>query len=287
MKKLLSLVVACLMLVSCFALTASAATEFTFTASAADEAGVFGLTFASPVALKKVGFTIDYDATKVVLLDADKNEVTGTSAGAYFTTEILGLHDTDKSKAFEGFFSVDVSATSNDGITDPGDMVTVYFKLVDGAKIEANPFAINSSYSKGYGGINCTGSKSTETYRISKGTAEGSIDWEALKPAVEEPTFSATAAGTTITCAGKVDATVSNYGVIFDTNAVGTRAQKYYGAMPGDTVLDYNGSTTFTFGDWDGTFEIVLEGVSAGSKTLNFFANDTIIADTTFTVVAE
>ncbi|MBE7018502.1 MAG: hypothetical protein E7413_01275 [Ruminococcaceae bacterium] len=102
--------------------------------------------------------------------------------------------------------------------------------------------------------------------------------------------FSATAAGTTITCAGKVDATVTNYGVEFtkESTVEGARAQKYYGAMDGDTVSDGNdGVTTFTFGNWDGTFEIVLENVHTGTKVLNFFANDTIIADTTFTVVVE
>ena len=108
-------------------------------------------------------------------------------------------------------------------------------------------------------------------------------------PIEEESDFDATIAGDVITCIGKVDATVSNYGVEFtaESTVEGARAQKYYGAMPGDTVKDYNGSTTFTFGDWDGTFEIILEGVHAGTKTLNFFANDTIIADTTFTVVVE
>lgn len=113
---------------------------------------------------------------------------------------------------------------------------------------------------------------------------------DARTPIVEEPDFSATAAGTTITCIGKVAATATNYGVEFtaESTVEGARAQKYYGAMDGDTVSDgAEGTTTFTFGDWDGSFVIVLEGVQAGSKTLNFFENDTIIADTTFTVVAE
>lgn len=99
-----------------------------------------------------------------------------------------------------------------------------------------------------------------------------------------ESPFSATAAGTTITCAGKVDATVDNYGVVFtaESTVEGARAQKYYGAMNGDTVKDYNGSTTFTFEGWDGTFEIILEGVHAGEKELDFFVNDTVIEDTNF-----
>ncbi|MBQ7950751.1 MAG: hypothetical protein IJ278_03430 [Clostridia bacterium] len=102
----------------------------------------------------------------------------------------------------------------------------------------------------------------------------------------EEPDFGASAEGTTITCFGKVAATATNYGVVFtkESTVEGARAQKYYGAMPGDTVKDYNGSTTFTFGDWDGSFEIILEGVHAGEKELDFFVDDTVIADTNFTV---
>lgn len=100
----------------------------------------------------------------------------------------------------------------------------------------------------------------------------------------EEPDFSATVAGTTITCAGKVDATVENYGVVFtaESTVEGARAQKYYGAMPGDTVKDFYGSTIFTFGEWDGSFEIILEGVHAGEKELDFFVNDTVIDKTNF-----
>ena len=106
----------------------------------------------------------------------------------------------------------------------------------------------------------------------------------------DESDFSATATGSTITCIGKVAATATNYGVEFtaESTVEGARAQKYYGAMNGDTVSDgAEGTTTFTFGDWDGSFVIVLNGVTAGSKTLNFFVDDTIIPETTFTVVAE
>ncbi|MBP3448362.1 MAG: hypothetical protein J6K51_05025 [Clostridia bacterium] len=107
-------------------------------------------------------------------------------------------------------------------------------------------------------------------------------------PIVENP-FSATASGTTITCIGKVDASATNYGVVFTAESTldGTRAQKYYGAMPGDTVKDYYGNTTFTFGAWDGNFEIILQGVHAGAKELDFFVNDTVIEDTNFTLTVE
>ena len=291
MKKIVSLAIACMLLLSCFAINAFAATEFTFTASAPDADGVFGVTFNSPVELKKVGFTLTYDTTKLVLLNADRTEAVYDSAVAnnYFTVDILGLHDLDKSKIFNGYFSIDVSATSNDGLTPAGDMVTVYFKLVEGAKIEANPFTIAGTdvYSKGYGGINCTGASTSASYRVSKNTATGTIDWEALKAKSD---FGASAAGTTITCFGKVPATVSNYGVVFtkESTVEGARDQKYYGAMPGDTVaLDAEAGTTqiFTFGAWDGTFEIILEGVHTGDKVLNFFMNDQIIPEAnTFTV---
>ena len=111
---------------------------------------------------------------------------------------------------------------------------------------------------------------------------------DARTPVVVEPDFSATAAGSTITCIGKVAATVENYGVVFtaDSTVDGARAQKYYGAMPADVIA--TGNTEFTFGDWTGEFEIVLQNVHAGNKTLSFFANDTVIeGDTTFTVVVE
>lgn len=153
-------------------------------------------------------------------------------------------------------------------------------------------------------------SYSTSTIKVSKvvtsssgivaGVAGGNNFTSAKQPAYftieyvddrePESEFGASAAGTTITCFGKVDATVENYGVVFtaDSTVEGARAQKYYGAMPGDTVKDYNGSTTFTFGDWDGTFEIILEGVHAGEKELNFFANDTIIPEAnTFTLTVQ
>ncbi len=84
----------------------------------------------------------------------------------------------------------------------------------------------------------------------------------------------ATAEGTTITMGGRLGAEWMNelYGVEFSSNKTGTRAQKYYGARPGDIVSDGNdGTTEFTFGEWDGSFEIILEGVSAGVKEYKFF----------------
>lgn len=108
-------------------------------------------------------------------------------------------------------------------------------------------------------------------------------------PIVENP-FSATASGTTITCIGKVDASATNYGVVFTAASTldGARAQKFYGAMDGDTVSDgAEGTRTFTFGDWDGSFQIILEGVHAGEKELDFFVNDTVIEDTNFTLTVE
>ena len=136
------------------------------------------------------------------------------------------------------------------------------------------------------GGI-VAGVSGGNNFTTAKAGAYFTIEYvDARTPIVEEPAFSATAAGTTITCTGKVDATATNYGVEFtaESTVEGARAQKYYGAMPGDTVKDFNGSTTFTFGEWDGTFEIILQGVHAGDKELNFFVNDTIIADTNFTL---
>ncbi|MBE7018895.1 MAG: hypothetical protein E7413_03335 [Ruminococcaceae bacterium] len=97
----------------------------------------------------------------------------------------------------------------------------------------------------------------------------------------------ATAVGNTITMGGRIGAEWMDlaYGVEFTTNKTGTRAQKYYGARPGDIVSDGNGgTTTFTFGEWDGTFEIVLEGVSAGVKEYKFFVGDNYSEEATVTV---
>lgn len=82
--------------------------------------------------------------------------------------------------------------------------------------------------------------------------------------------------GTTITCAGRVGAEhlSKKYGVEFtaDSTVGGTRPQVFYGAKPGDTVSDGAGGTkTFVFDGWDGTFEIILQGVHAGTKNFRFF----------------
>lgn len=287
MKKIVSLAIACMLLLSCFAINAfAAATTFDVTASAPDADGVFGVTFTSPVQLKLAKLAIFYPTDKMDVLDADTKEaVTGSEEGTAFAVESYTAHDQLMSKVFVGYLDAYTFTTDNANISDAGDIFTIYFKLKEGAKIEECPFSLvdNTTYKKAYGGINCTGSKSTETYRVTKGTAAANFDWEALKAKSD---FSASAAGTTITCFGKVPATVSNYGVVFtkESTVEQARDQKYYGAMPGDTVKDYNGSTTFTFGDWDGTFEIILEGVHVGDKKLNFFMNDQIIDGTNFTV---
>ena len=83
-----------------------------------------------------------------------------------------------------------------------------------------------------------------------------------------------------VTCAGRVGAAYQtlDYGVEFaaDSTVGGTRAQRYYGAKYGDTISNGAGGTTiFTFeGVWDGTFEIILQGVHAGTKNFQFFVGD-------------
>ncbi len=161
-------------------------------------------------------------------------------------------------------------------------------KLDPNATLTAADFAYGTSaltVSKvvtGTGGT-VAGLAAGNNFTSAKQPAYFTMDFVPYVPVDENP-FSATVAGTTITCAGKVEATATNYGVVFtaDSTVEGARAQKYYGAMPGDTVKDYEGSTTFTFGDWDGSFEIILEGVHAGEKELDFFVNDEVIADTNF-----
>ena len=96
----------------------------------------------------------------------------------------------------------------------------------------------------------------------------------------------ATVSGDEIALSGRIGAEWMDktYGVEFASNKTGTRAQKYYGAKPGDTVGDYNGSTTFTFGEWDGTFKIILQGVSAGEKEYKFFVGNDYTETATVTV---
>jgi hypothetical protein len=95
-----------------------------------------------------------------------------------------------------------------------------------------------------------------------------------------------------VTCAGRVGAEYKtlDYGVEFtaDSTLDGARPQKYYGAKYGDTVSNgAGGTTTFTFeGTWDGTFEIILQGVHTGTKNFKFFVGDNY-SDTQSKVVTE
>lgn len=287
MKKIVSLALACMLMLSCFAFNAfAAATDFTITASEPDASGIFSLKFVTPVDAQNVKLTFTYPADKMTLLDSNKEVVTADT----FTMEVNCDLDLQASKNLgEGQCQAYAYRSQNTLWAYAGDTVfTLYFKLADDASITECPFGLMSSKSSYYGGLTVQGTSASTTYRISKDTATITWDWENLK-AADEPEFGVDVTGTTLNCWGKVDATVTNYGVEFtaDSTVNGARAQKYYGAMNGDTVKDYNGATTFTFGDWDGTFSIVLEGVHAGDKTVNFFANDTAIADTTFTVTVE
>lgn len=163
------------------------------------------------------------------------------------------------------------------------DLYKLYFKK---NSVEVN----DTTFSNYYAATTQTYYQNGTTTKY-KSNAAGNFGYTYVAPVVTNP-FSATVAGTTITCAGRVDAASTNYGVIFTAESTvnGDRAQKYYGAMNGDTVAankEATSTTVFNFDGWDGTFEIILENVSAGSKTLDFFVNDTVIADTNFTVVVE
>ena len=203
----------------------------------------------------------------------------------------LVLATTDAANYFDGTFT---ALTYKVVKVDPTKELSVDdFKYAHEMGFSANKAKMNASKITTASGGTVAGVDAGANFTTSTQPAYFTIEYvDARTPVVEEPTFKVTAAGTTITCAGKVDATVENYGVEFtaDSTVKGARAQKYYGAMPGDTVKEYtnNGSTTFTFGEWDGTFEIVLEGVHAGEKTVSFFANDTTIAEANaFTVTVE
>ncbi|MBR5238979.1 MAG: hypothetical protein IKW04_00190 [Clostridia bacterium] len=226
------------------------------------------------------GFTaaIAFDATKVA---ADKN--TPYTLGADFA----GTTVSPGSKAGNVKFAQTFGTATDRYVTKTGkiECLSFNFTRVDADADLSNAFSYGTSLYVAK--IASPDGELTSAKAAANFAAPVYIDNRA--PIVTNP-FSATATGTTITCIGKVEATVENYGVVFtaESTVEGARAQKYYGAMDGDTVKDYNGSTTFTFGDWTGEFEIILEGVHAGTKTLSFFANDTVIeGDTTFTVTVE
>lgn len=318
MKKILSLALVAVMLLMS-ALCVSAADTCEVTVTVAGDNGKAGdvITVTATIdgfeTLYSAQVDVMYDNTKVVLWD----DATGAQAkvkadGTYTVANAKkALADTIGDDLFDDvaydgdyeetaiwgqykvscngkFFSFSVSAAGSDAdqmpaiIEDGYKMFDLTFvRLADGTAGDTG-IAIATNNPGNPDGILANASSTA------LGVVTKTLNYVIDTPAPSNP-FSATIAGSTITCAGKVDATVANYGVEFtaESTVEGARAQKYYGAMPGDTVKDYNGSTTFTFGDWDGSFEIILEGVHAGTKVLNFFANDTIIADTTFTVVAE
>lgn len=71
-----------------------------------------------------------------------------------------------------------------------------------------------------------------------------------------------------------------DYGIIFNN-------KKFYGAKPGDTVGNYNGSTEFTFDSWTGEFSIVLKEVSVGTKNYRYFIDDKMTNESKITVFAK
>ena len=250
-----------------------------------------------------------YDNSKVVLWnDAAGEQVKIKSDGTYTTVNAKKAlaatigEDVFDDVAYDGdyeeckiwgqyvvscngkFFSFSVSAAGSDAdqvpalIEDGYKMFDLTFVRLEDGTAGDTGIAIATNNPGNPDGILANASSTT------LGTVTKVLDYVIEKP--ENP-FSVTADGTTITCAGKVDVTVTDYGVEFTAESTldGERAQRYPGAVPGATVGDYDGSTTFTFGEWDGTFEIILEGVHAGDKTVSFYANSEIITDAgSFTV---
>lgn len=223
----------------------------------------------------------------LTLVNLDKTTPTTDSTAVADYVEILHSKINDylnsnKNKIASKRFGIDSAAKAVEGYIDATsetELFKVYFKKDAGTTVDATTFV---NYYNGMGGKTFYINNQNKTYF----NAAGSCGYSYI---AQKSNFSATVSGTTITCAGKVDATVSNYGVEFTAASTvgGTRAQKYYGAMNGDTVGNYNGNTTFTIGDWNGSFEIVLEGVHAGEKELNFFADDAIIANSNCKVTVQ
>lgn len=293
MKKIIALLMAMAMVLS-LAVCASAASVTTGINVVAEEDAT-GLVTVTVSAANISDFSglklgLDFDEAKVALLNVDKVTPATTSSTHADVVEVvdagyaaMASHNVTIKDTYI-IVNDFVSATDQWFDTTDNVLIKLYFQKNDGATLDDTSF-IN------YYKVTAKTYYKTGTTQVLSNKA-GAFGYTVVPfvPTVDEPDFSATAAGSTITCVGKVAATATNYGVEFtaESTVEGARAQKYYGAMDGDTVSDgAEGTTTFTFGDWDGSFVIVLEGVQAGSKTLNFFVDDTIIADTTFTVVAE
>lgn len=289
MRKILSLVVACMMLVSCFAMSASAAaTTFNITASEVDADGYFTLTFNSPVAIKAAKlFLFIGDGVEVV--NPDKSAVEFASSYAFEVDTVDGFVMNNEGKGMKyvehangNYIVVDTGADSASFTTD-GDIFTIYMKKT--ADIAANPFSLvgTDTLTSSYGGVNCTGTSATITYRVSKGTAAANIDWEALKTKIVEDKFindEGATGGSTLTFYGRIGANWigEDYGVIIE-------GKDFFGAKPGDVLGD---GTTLEFAGWDGTFEIVFTNITekgtAGEKTYQFFVGDDYTAEATVVV---
>lgn len=183
--------------------------------------------------------------------------------------------------------TVDLSATPYNLTADDKYAFTVItFNFVRKAEGDLN-IKVAKEGDEVYNTGNPTGLKMSITEDSGNVVAQGLVDIvnpAAPQPPVVEDEFindeEAIGGVKTITFAGRVGAEWMNldYGVEFTANKEGTRAQRYYGAKDGDTVaLDPAAGTTqvFTFGDWDGTFEIVLTNIAeAGNKEYKFFVGD-------------
>ena len=198
-------------------------------------------------------------------------------------TVVLGA-EADSEYQLSAIFSSNAGYVYNSAVTKV---------FVDGVEVTSFPQTNNNNaWSAASGTLNLTEGNHQITLTINTAWNDLSISGLKLENLNPAETFvnNATAVvdGTTITMSGKVGAEWMDlkYGVEFSANKAGTRAQKYYGAKSGDTVGDYNGSTEFTFGDWDGSFEIILEGVSTGEKTYKFFVGDNYTEEATLTVEA-
>ncbi len=178
-------------------------------------------------------------------------------------------------------------------VTNTGSLLALSYKVEKvnpDVELEEADFAMGatalttSKVTTGTGGT-IAGVEAGNNFTSQKQPAYFTIEYvDARAPIVPVPDFGFNLAGTTVDCYGKLSAEDIGkaYGVAFTK---GDKTMKYHGAKPGETVNVDGNVTELVFDEWDGTFSIVLEGVSAGDKEFRFFVGDTYVEDAfSFTV---
>ncbi|MBO5407902.1 MAG: hypothetical protein J6A61_00630 [Clostridia bacterium] len=181
-KRILSLILACLLLLCLASAVSASATIFTFTASKVDENGRFSLTFHSPVNVNYVKVGINYDHSKVIPINPDGNEITTENKTDFVVDVIPKSFDSEQKNNFHNdYIGILINSSSIlDANTDArGNIFKVYFQVIPGTTISSNPFQLRDSAIYA-GGINCSDA-ALNIYKVNKGTATAQWNIENLK----------------------------------------------------------------------------------------------------------